>query len=192
MNLEDPKRTIEGEWDGKPILEVPVTEPVESEGKKENMFELSEGETKALGQGVLSASLLQKIWTNPEVRLAATAAFRTGVNVGLDVFEWVPALGEGSTVLVDSIKFFKLISKHWKSIDPTPEVSGKLAIGLEAAKILSCGVFPAHMVETFLQLKRKDFPQIMRGIKTLKQIIAERNEAVKDPKLQEAAQVFKQ
>ena len=149
--------------------------------KKENVL---------LGQVGVAREIFAKISQSPEVQKAARALARSGLNLGVMLVEEFPIYGHATDAVVDSVKYLKFLSKHFESLDITPAVSGKMAAFLEFTKFITCGIFPAHTVETLLQLYRKDWSEIRGGFRAIAEILRERKKDIEDPELEAAAKEF--
>jgi len=112
---------------------------------------------------------LERSLKDPEVQDFLRRFGRTVANVGITFSDAVPGLGEVFSGGADALKLLDPIARRYFGISTdilSPDVSKKTAIGSELLEIPSGGLFPTHIFETVLQL-RKDWKPMEKGFKIL-------------------------
>jgi hypothetical protein len=134
--------------------------------------------------------------TDPEVKRAAGAAFRTIANAGIAALDMIPVAGDTASLSADALKYAKYIKYFGRKLkldklDLTPAVSRKIALGSEAAEFATVGFLPTHAIEGFLQLKRQDWGLMKNGLKRAREILSgEQQRYRQNPEIEEAVQTF--
>ena len=142
-------------------------------------------------QYLSSGEKLKATLNDPVAKEAFFALLRTLINVGISVVDLVPGIGELPSWVADAIKVTKEAKKTnlnqkisgdhseskndlWQKIDPTPDVPVWIALGSEAAELISGSAFPSHAVESSVQLVGYDLARMTAGLERLKEIWGEK------------------